>query len=108
MTLNQLQTLTEDELCLVLYVVNHISPAISPPPPYQTYDLTWWKHKALVQKLLDAFPQVKPESHAIYTSLMEKLGVKVEINQVPPPEPPPISTPNTESEKKPDMPEMFK
>lgn len=110
MTLNQLQSLDDSELALVLYVVNHISPPVTPPPPFEPIHLTWWKHQALVQKLIDAFPQIKPEAHAIYSSLMEKLGVKVEIKPVPPPEAPPtqsIFTPNPEPVQTPDMPEMF-
>jgi hypothetical protein len=82
MTLNQLQTLTDDELAIALYVVNHVSPPIAPPGPFEARDLTWFKHTALVQKLVDIFPKIKPESHAIFQSLMEKLGVKIEINPI--------------------------
>lgn len=90
MTLNQLQTLTEDELAMALYIVNHISPPVIPPLPIYARDLTWFNHQALVQKFLDSFPKIKPEGHAIFQSLMEKLGMKVEINPIPqPPEAPP-------------------
>lgn len=99
MTINQLQTLTEDELCLALYVVNQLSPAVAPPPPYDPDHLTWWKHTALVQKMLDVFPKLKPEAHTIYASLMEKMGVKVEIKPVLSPEPPPIYNPSSDPVK---------
>jgi hypothetical protein len=90
MTLNQLQTLTDDELAIALYVVNHLSPPGIPPGPFDARDLTWFKHLSLVQKLVDSFSKLKPEGHAVYKSLMEKLGVKIEINPIPQsPEPPP-------------------
>lgn len=90
MTLNQLQTLTDDELAIALYVVNHVSPPGIPPGPFEARELTWFKHPALVQKLIDSFPKIKPEGHATYSSLMGKLGVKVEINPIPQsPEAPP-------------------
>lgn len=89
MTLNQLQTLTEDELAMALYIVNTISPPGIPPGPFEPRELTWFKHHALIQKFIDSFPKIKPECHTIYKSLMEKLGMKIEINPIPqPPETP--------------------
>lgn len=86
MTLNQLESLTEDEMGLALYVVNVIAPPSIPKMEFQPRHLTWFKHDALVKKLLDSFSKLKPEGHATYTSLMEKLGVKIEIKAVPPPQ----------------------
>lgn len=111
MTLNQLNTLTDDELGIALYIVNHISPPIIPPPPFEPRNLTWWKHQALVQIFIDAFPQIKPEGHPIYTSLMEKLGIKIEIKETPP-VPPPVPPPqqpesSSNASPNPDMPEIF-
>jgi hypothetical protein len=37
----------------------------------------------LIKKLLDAFPRLKPEAHPIYSSMMQKLGIKVEIKPQP-------------------------
>ena len=45
--------------------------------------LTWLRHDMLIKKLLDAFPRLKPEAHPIYSSMMQKLGVKIEIKQQP-------------------------
>lgn len=45
--------------------------------------LTWFRHNMFVKKLLDAFPRLKPESYLIYSSMMQKLGVKIEIKQQP-------------------------
>lgn len=98
MTLNQLQDLTEDELALALYVVNVISPPESPKMTFEPRHLTWFKHDALVKKLLGIFNQLKPEGHATYVSLMQKLGVCVEIKQQPPPNEPP-RTENTGSDQ---------
>ena len=84
MTLNQLQSLSEDELAMALYIVNNISPPGIPPLPFDPRELTWFKHNLLVQKFIDSFPRIKPEAHHIYKSLMEKLGMKIEINPVGP------------------------
>ena len=81
MTLNQLETLTEDELCLCLFIVNVTFPIESPKMELTSRQLTWLKHDALVKKLLDAFPRLKSDAHPIYTSLMQKLGVCVQIKQ---------------------------
>ena len=81
MTLNQLETLTEDELALVLYVVNVIAPLDVPKMTFEPRHLTWFKHDALIKKLLDSFNRLKPEGHATYVSLMQKLGVCIQIKQ---------------------------
>lgn len=83
MTLNQLQSLTDDELAMALYIVNNINPLTIPPGPLDPRDLTWFKHSFLIQRFIDAFSKLKPEGHATYKSLMEKLGMKVEINPIP-------------------------
>ena len=83
MTLNQLETLTEDELALALYIVNVVA---SPAVPIMTFEpkhLTWFKHDMLIKKFLEVFPRLKPEGHATYTSLMQKLGVCIQIKQQP-------------------------
>lgn len=85
MTLNQLETLTEDELAIALYVVNVIAPPDVPKMTFEPRHLTWFKHDMLIKKLLDSFNKLKPEGHATYTSLMQKLGVCVQIKQNEPP-----------------------
>ena len=55
MTLNQLETLTEDELALALYVVNVIAPLEVPKMTFEPRHLTWFKHDMLIKKLLDSF-----------------------------------------------------
>lgn len=85
MTLAQLEDLNEDELALVLYVVNVIAPPDVPKMTFEPRHLTWFKHDMLIKKLLDCFPKLTPEGHATYTSLMQKLGVCVQIKQNEPP-----------------------
>jgi hypothetical protein len=97
MTLNQLDTLSEDELAIALYIVNHISPLSIPKMELGPINLTWFKHDMLVKKLLDAFPKVKPEGHVIYSSLLKKLGVEHEIKYEQAPLPVTASVPITAS-----------
>ena len=88
MTLNQLYNLTEQELDMCLYIVNvlkPVKPSLGEIPPR---GLTWFKHDILIKNIVDCFSLVKPEYHAIYLSLLEKLGVNVEINVQPLPPPP--------------------
>ncbi len=86
MTLAQLEDLNEDELAMVLYVVNHIAPPVVPQMTFEPRNLTWFKHDELIKKMLNSFSRLKPEGHAIYVSLMQKLGVCIEIKQQPPTE----------------------
>lgn len=80
MTFQQLHNLTEDELAICLYVVGVLDPVTFPKIEItEPRQLISFRHDALVQKLLNAFPKLKPEAFSIYISLMEKLGVKVEI-----------------------------
>lgn len=92
MTFNQLQSLTEDELAMVLVIVNVIDPLTIPQKEFTPQQLAWFRHDMLIEKLLNAFPRLKPEGFAIFTSLMEKLGVKIEIQQ----QQPPVEQPATE------------
>jgi len=87
MTLSQLNDLTDDELGICLFIVNVIDPT-KPPLEIPPRGLTWFPHEILVKKLLNAFPQLHPEYHTIYQSLLTNLGIAIEIKlQVP--EPPP-------------------
>jgi hypothetical protein len=79
MTLDQLYELTPDELALVLVIVNDIAPPASPKMTFEPRHLTWFRHDQLIKKLVDVFPKLKPEGHATYVSLMQKLGVCIQI-----------------------------
>lgn len=89
MTLNQLETLTEDELAMALYIVNVIAPSELPKMEFEPRHLTWWRHEFLVKKIVDSYRRVLPECHATYIALLEKLGYKFEIpKEEPPPQAP--------------------
>ncbi len=79
MTLNQLESLTEDEVAFCLYVVNTLFPPDSPKMEFQTRHLTWFRKGVLEQKIQQAFPHVKREGHPVFSSLLNKLGVPHEI-----------------------------
>lgn len=98
MTLNQLKELDEDELSICLYIVNVVSPITLPKMEFKPKQLVWFRHDMLVKKLLDAFPSLKPEGHAIYSSLLKKLGVQHEIKYE---QPPVVPTPITASAEQP-------
>lgn len=83
MTLNQLNSLTEEELEMALFIVNCLENS-SNKIQYNPQNLTWFKHDAIIKKFLRAFNQLKPEGHSIYVSLMKKLGIHIEINQSSP------------------------
>ena len=85
MTLNQLYDLNEDELAMALYVVNVIAPPVVPKMTFEPRHLTWFRHEYLIKKFLDAFPKLNPDGHATYVSLMQKLGVCIQIQQPPSP-----------------------
>lgn len=79
MTFNQIQTLTEDEVCLALYIVNVIANPGVPKMEFEPRHLTWFRKGMLEQKILSAFPSLLPEGHVTYTSLLSKLGIQVNI-----------------------------
>jgi hypothetical protein len=84
MTLNQLQDLTDEELALALVIINDIAPPILPKMTFEPKHLTWFRQEQLIKKFLDVFQKLKPEGHSTYVSLMQKLGVCVQIQQPPP------------------------
>jgi hypothetical protein len=85
MTLNQLQDLTDEELALALVIVNEISPPVLPKGPFEPKHLTWFRQEQLIKKFLDVFQKLKPEGHSTYVSLMQKLGVCIQIQKQPTP-----------------------
>lgn len=92
MTLSQVESLSEQEMDMVLYIVNVLQPTTS-KLEIEPRNLTWFKHKFLVQKIVDVFQQIKPEYHPVYVSLLAKLGVQAQINVTPPPSEPVPPTP---------------
>lgn len=80
MTLDQLNSLTDEELGMALYIVNVLKP-IETNPNLSPRLLTAIKHPALVQKIVESFDLVKPEAHEVYSSLLKKLGVEFKIEK---------------------------
>ena len=86
MTLDQLESLTEQEWAMALFIVNHLFPVqgIEIPPR----GLIWFRKGILEQKIQAAFPHVTREAHPVFSSLLTKLGVAHEIKYEQPPAPP--------------------
>lgn len=98
MTYNQLHSLSEDELCIVLYVINKIDPPCCPKMEFEPRHLVWFKHDMLLHKLLEAGKNLTEDAQPIFQSLMHKLGVKVEFkNNLTEPPVSGIATPNETS-----------
>ena len=66
---------------------NTISPTTNPKMEFEPKHLVWFRHDMLAKKLVDAFPSLKPEGHAIYSSLLKKLGIQHEIKYEQPQQP---------------------
>jgi hypothetical protein len=82
MNIVQLESLTENELYILFYVVNHLSPTTFPPSfEYDLSTIKTIKHDMLIQKLLASEPQVKDEHKQDFDTLMNKLGVNIERNK---------------------------
>lgn len=84
MTLHQFNSLTDDEVGFVLYVVNTLSP-VSPGYEIPPNGLVWLRSGVIERKIQEAFPHVKKEAHPIFSSILNKLGVKHEIKYEQPP-----------------------
>jgi hypothetical protein len=69
----QLQSLTDDELSLLLYVVNVIDPLKAPKIEIGPKELLWFKHDALLGKLSQQETKLTPEGKVVYDGLMAKL-----------------------------------
>ena len=86
-TLNTLESLTEDELGIALYIVNKISPPTSPIMEFGPRHLTWFRHDVLAHKFLSAFNHLTLEAHPVYSSMLTKLGIPHEIKYEQPAKP---------------------
>jgi hypothetical protein len=84
MTLYQLESLTEEELGMALYIVNTLKP-LKPSIELPPRGLTWLRKGELEKRLMESFSFIKPEAHPIYSSLLNKLGIQHEIKYEQPP-----------------------
>lgn len=74
MRIGQLQSLNEDELALLLYIVNVIDPVSIPKMEFGPKELLWFKHDALTFKIAQQEPKLTPEGKEIFKGLMIKLN----------------------------------
>jgi hypothetical protein len=74
MRISQLQSLTQEELQLLLYVVNIVEPLTSPKIEIGPKELLWFKHDALLWKLAQQESKLTPEGQIIFQGLMSKLN----------------------------------
>jgi hypothetical protein len=74
MRISQLQSLTQEELQLLLYVVNIVEPLTSPKIEIGLKQLTWFKHDELIKKLTNQESKLTPEGQVVFKGLMTKLN----------------------------------
>jgi len=72
-SLEILSLLTEDEICMLLFIVNHVFPSL---PEVDISTIRAYKRDHLEAKVKGARPAVKQEFLPIYESLLNKLDVK--------------------------------
>lgn len=73
MRISQLQSLTEDELGLLLYVYNVLEP-IRPPIELNPKLLLFLRHDMLISKMKSIEPKLKPENKPLLDGLIAKLN----------------------------------
>lgn len=79
-----INSLSEEEMGLLLYFINVANRPFSHNIPFEINDLKWFRKDILTQKLLDSFNSIREEGHPTFVSLMEKFGVKVDIKKEEP------------------------
>ncbi len=70
----QLNTLNDDEACMLFYIVNEISPSIIGSIVEYSI-IPSIKHKKLIEKIISAESKIKEEYKPIYISLQQKIGM---------------------------------
>ena len=78
MRIGQLQTLSQDELSLLLYIVNAIDPTSIPKMEFQPKHLPWFDHDLLTWKVAQQESKLTPEGKEVFKNLMTKLNNTVE------------------------------
>jgi hypothetical protein len=74
MRISQLQSLTQEELQLLFYIINVIEPLTSPKIEIGSKEILWFKHDTLVWKLSKQESKLTPEGKTIFQGLMTKLN----------------------------------
>ena len=74
MRIGQLQSLTEDELSLLLYMVNVINPLSIPKLEITPERLLWYKHDWLIDSLIKCEPNLTATGKTICKDILYKLN----------------------------------
>ncbi len=75
MKLEQLKSLTEDELAMLWFCINKINPPVLAGVELDPELFVAIKHKKLMDRLLQCAQHIKDEHRSIYAGLMNKLKV---------------------------------
>ncbi len=79
MRIGQLQSLTEYELSLLLYIVNKVDTISIPKIEIGPKELLWIKHDVLLWKLAKQESKLTPEGKFIFKGLMTKLNSPIPL-----------------------------
>lgn len=75
MKLEQLKSLTEDELAMLWFCINKINPPVLAGVELDPQLFVAIKHKKLMDRLLQCAQHIKDEHRSVYAGLMNKLKV---------------------------------
>lgn len=76
MTIDQLKSLTEDELSMLWFCVNKVNPPILKEIELEPVLFTSIKHRRLMDRLSQCRVHVKDDHQKVYDGLMGKLSVR--------------------------------
>ena len=76
MTIDQLKSLTEDELSMLWFCINKVNPQILKEVELEPVLFTSINHKKLMNRLNQCKVHVKAEHQQVYDGLMTKLTVR--------------------------------
>lgn len=76
MTKEQLNSLTDDELAMLWYMVNHIQPTVITGQEVEVEVFTSIRHPFLVRRIKAVENLVSDAGKEVYSSLKTKLGIE--------------------------------
>lgn len=74
MRISQLQSFTNTELSLLLYIVNEVEPIMGPKVEIGKNELLWIRHDDLLQKLVRQQDKLTDEGRVIFNQVLAKLS----------------------------------
>lgn len=75
MKLEQLESLTEDELAMLWFILNKVNPPVLNGVELESSLFVSIKHGRLMDRILQCAQHVKDEHRAVFTGLVNKLKV---------------------------------